>query len=464
MFLNWRKLIVFGLLRAQGSPIIDELKFIRSIERKSPEEIREIQNNRLSGLLRHAWENTEYYREVLNDCGVVRDGTVNLDRFEDIPFLTKSIISNERSRLKANILPNGRKSYVNRTGGSTGEPIEYWQDTYYYASNVTDKIYHFDMLGKELGEPEMKIWGSERDIFTDSSGLKAKLTNFLYNRSIIACRSLAEKDIRLIIEYINRKKPKIIWAYVDGANTVAEYINHNGLKVHSPVAIFCGGGTLSPYMDESINNAFHAPAINFYGSREMGDVACECVEKVGLHVTSHSHRVEVVDNNDNPVLEKDGDIIITSLTNYAMPFIRYRIGDRGRLTAKQCPCGRGFPLLESVAGRSMESFITVKGELVSPIYLITMIGTSFGSGLVNKFQIVQDDYNHITLKIIINSSASHSELQENINTISEKLRAVMGDECVVSKELVNDIPPTKSGKYLYTVCNINNDGYSSQRC
>ena len=60
MFLNWRKLIVFGLLRAQGSPIIDELKFIRSIERKSPEEIREIQNNRLSGLLRHAWENTEY--------------------------------------------------------------------------------------------------------------------------------------------------------------------------------------------------------------------------------------------------------------------------------------------------------------------------------------------------------------------------------------------------------------------
>ena len=89
--MNWRKPIMLGVLKATNSPIPGELRFIRSIERKSREEILDLQNQRLTALLQHAWKHTDYYREVLSDCGVVRDGKVDLDRFEDIPFLTKDI-------------------------------------------------------------------------------------------------------------------------------------------------------------------------------------------------------------------------------------------------------------------------------------------------------------------------------------------------------------------------------------
>jgi phenylacetate-CoA ligase len=457
MFINWRKPLVFFLLKAQGSRIPGELKFVRSVEWNSSEEIREIQNQRLTRLLLHAWENTEYYRRVLSECGVVRNGTVDLDRFEDIPFLTKDILRSEGSRLKAKHLPKGRKAYVNRTGGSTGEPLEFWQDSYYNAVNVANKLYHFGMLGKETGELEMKIWGSERDHFVDTSGWFTKLRNFIYNRKIENCVRLSEQNICLIIGNINRFKPKVIWAYLGGVYAIADYANRNDLELHSPTAVAVGATTLYPHMEEAIEKAFHSCVINYYGSREMGAVACQCKEKAGLHITSHSHRVETIDKNCKSVFEEDGNIVVTSLTNYAMPFIRYWIGDRGRLTDKKCPCGRGFPLLESVSGRSLETFINSKGEYVSPVSLISTIGYTFlDPGFVKKFQLVQDDYSYITVKTILEPGISREEIQPDLDNISKKIQLVMGEECIVSYDFVDRIPLTKSGKYLYTVCNIPN--------
>ncbi len=455
MSINWRKGLLFFLLRAQGSLIPQALDFVRSIERKSPEEIREIQNHQLAGLLLHAWENTEYYREVLSECGAVRDGEVNLERFEEIPFLTKDILRREGSRLSSTSLPRGRKAYINRTGGSTGEPLEFWQDTYYWAVNVADKLYYFGMLGKEAGELEMKIFISERDLFLDTSGLLTKLKNFIYNRNVQSCIRLSEQGMSTIIENINRFKPKTIWAHLESAYRIAEYANHNGLSLHSPAAVLVGATTLYPYMEHEIERAFGCPAINFYGSREMGAIACQCKDKAGLHIASHSHRVETIDRNGKPVVDEDSDIVVTSLTNYAMPFIRYQIGDRGRLTNRICPCGRGFPLLESVWGRNIETFINLRGEYVSPIYFIGAVAyTLLHPGFVKKFQVVQNDYSDITVKMILKPGITPDEMQPDFDRISKKIQFVMGEACMVSYKFVDEIPPTKSGKYLTTVCNI----------
>jgi phenylacetate-CoA ligase len=207
-------------------------------------------------------------------------------------------------------------------------------------------------------------------------------------------------------------------------------------------------------MEQEIERAFGCPAINYYGSREMGAIACQCKHKAGLHITSHSHRVESIDQNGTPVVEEDGDIVVTSLTNYAMPFIRYKIGDRGRLTSKKCPCGRGFRLLESVSGRTVETLINHKGEYVSPMYFIDAVAyTLVNPGFVKKFQVVQNDYSHILVKMILQPGTTPDEMQPDLDRISKKIQLVMGEECIVSYRFVDDIPPTKSGKYLYTVCN-----------
>lgn len=463
MTINWRKMIIFTLFKATHNPVLQELEFLRSIEHRSASDIQDVQNERLINLLRHAWENTLYYKEVLSNCGVVVDGEVHLDRFDEIPILTKETILQQGDRLKATVLPNGRKPYINRTGGSTGQPTVFYQDNHYWNVNVATKNYHFEVHGKQVGELEMKVWGSDRDVVHDTSGWLTKFKNYLYNREIRACGHMTDQDIEVIVQDINSLKPRTIWGYTDGIYTIAKYILRAGLTVvHPPAALFGGGGTLLPRMRETIEEAFGAPMINMYGSREMGDVACECEKQVGLHISSHSHRVEVLGTQGRPVIDQDGDIIITSLHNYAMPFIRYNIGDRGRLTGKKCSCGRGFPLLESVLGRSMESFMTAEGAIVSPTYLISVLGTALNPHIFKKFQLIQHDIGHVNLKAVLGSGVNPDEVRAHFSLAEERVRSVMGERCDFSHTIVDDIPSTESGKYLYTVCEVPTQGYSSE--
>jgi phenylacetate-CoA ligase len=459
--LNWRKPVIHGLLRLTGSDVPQLLTLARTASALSADALRDLQREKLRALLLHAFRETDYYRRVLSDTGVVRDGSVALANFEQIPFLTKDVMRREGPALRAANLPAGRKGFVNRTGGSTGEPCEFWQDSYYDAGNTADKLFHFETLGKQPGEPEFKIWGATRDLVRDTGTHTARAKNFLYNRHVESCAILSEQRIREIIAGINRVQPKTLWSYVDGAFTIARYALEHGCALHSPAAVFCGGGTLLPPMREAIEAAFRCPAVNYYGSREMGAVACLCPEGGGLHITSHSHVVEVVNEDGRPVVDREGDLVLTSLTNYAMPFVRYWIGDRGQLSSSPCPCGSPFPVLESVSGRSIESLVKPGGELVSPIFLITLLGGILGSGPVSKFQIVQQALDRVTLKVVVDESHSADDTKSTLDTVVTRLGEVMGEACSVRCERVADIPREASGKYLYTVCNVERPGMSA---
>jgi phenylacetate-CoA ligase len=452
--LNWRKPVIHGLLRITGSDIPELLELARGASRLSPDALRDLHRDKLSRLLLHASRETDYYRRILSETGVVREGTVQLENFERIPFLTKEVMRREGPALRAKTLPTGRKGFANRTGGSTGEPCEFWQDSYYDAGNTADKLFHFETLGKQLGEPEFKIWGAQRDLVRDTGTHIARAKNFLYNRQVESCAILSKQRIREIIDRINRAQPKTLWSYVDGAFAIARYAIEHDCTLHSPAAVFCGGGTLLPPMRDTIETAFRCPAVNYYGSREMGAVACFCPEGGNLHITSHSHVVEVVDEDGHPVFDREGELVLTSLTNYAMPFLRYWIGDRGNLSSSPCSCGSPFPVLKSVSGRSMESLVKPGGELVSPIFLITLFGGTLGFGPVSKFQIVQEALNQVTLRVVVDDTHSAESIQSTLDTVQERLGEVMGEACIVRCERVADIPREPSGKYLYTICKI----------
>src|ERR1700676_4996975 len=109
--MTWRKPLIRSIFRLLHPGVLRELELIKSIEKSSPAAIKNVQRERLQRLLHHAWSTTEYYRDVLEQCGAVRAGTVNLDRFDDIPFLTKDIIRSQGPRLRAKSMPEGRRAY-----------------------------------------------------------------------------------------------------------------------------------------------------------------------------------------------------------------------------------------------------------------------------------------------------------------------------------------------------------------
>jgi len=452
--LNWRKPLLVPALQAIRPVTAHELALLRRLDRAPAAEVARVHEERLERLLRHAHDTTDYYRDVLSTCGVVRGGKVDLGRFERIPILTREIIREQGARLRARTLPPGRKAFANRTGGSTGEPIQYWQDSHYWDINVATKLYHFEMLGKALGEPELKVWGSDRDIVIETGTLKRRSENFLYHRRIMACGKLDEAEVEGIVAELNRFRPKTLWGYVDGLYTIAQHVNRTGCRIHRPAAVITAGGTLLPPMREAIGRAFRTPVVNLYGSREMGDMACECPEMAGLHLSCNSHRVEVLDEAGRSVVDEDGDLIVTSLHNHAMPFIRYRIGDRGCLSSVPCPCGRPHQLLKSVSGRGMEAFLRRDGAVISPIYLITAVGGLVEPTLVRRVQFVQKDHERVVVKLVKAEGADPAALERHCERIRAKLRTVMGATCEVRFEQVGDIPRTASGKYLYTVSEV----------
>ena len=448
--MNVRKPVIQSLLRVTGSGVPEELALISQIER-SADRIAEIQRARLAELLRHAWAQVPYYRDALESCGAVRDGRVNLERFSEIPCLTKEVIRAEGDRLRAKVLPRGRKAYPNASGGSTGEPVRFWQDNGYWDATIAVRTYHFSTVGKELGEREMKIWGNERDLFEGTLGWKATLQNWAYNRRFEQCWHLPEAQILKILRDIDQWKPKLLWCYRDGIDAVAKYVVQHGLRPHAPAAIVLGGATVYPWMAQVIEQAFHSPAISAYGSREVGAVACQCLERGGHHIATSSNVVETIDAAGRSVVGQDGELAITPLTNYAMPFLRYRIGDRGKLTHDRCPCGRGFPLLESLSGRMIEVLVNAKGEQVDPIYFIQLVSVIFNRGFVRKFQVVQDEDGALTLNVVLEAHATQEAVQPNLHEVLDKIRLVMGEGCPIGVTFVDDIPLSASGKHPYVV-------------
>lgn len=447
---NWRRPLIRAALNVKNPNVLSEIELIRSIE-WSADKVANLQIERTEQLLLHAWAQTAYYREILEACGAVRNGKVDMGRFDDIPFLTKEIVRSQFERLTAAQLPNGRRAYANRSGGSTGQPLRFMQDNVYWDVTIATRTYHFSLGGKHLGEREMKIWGSERDLQEGTIGLKAKVENWVYNRRFEQCFYLPEEKIQRILKSINSWKPKMLWCYRDGIYAIAQYINKHSIRMHSPAAIISGGASLYPFMTEAIEKAFGSPAISAYGSRELGAAACQCAEHKGMHIASNAHLIEAIGSDGRPVLDQDGELAITPLMNYAMPMIRYRIGDRGRITKRPCQCGRGFPLLDELSGRTIESLVNHRGEHVDPIYFVHLLGVMNECDEVSKFQVIQELDGSVTINVVPRTGAAENEVNMDHDGIRKNIRLVMGPDCAVRFALVNDIPLTPSGKYPYVI-------------
>lgn len=438
--MNWRKPLIFGLLHVTGSKIPQYLKEIEQLQYKPQDEIRRHQEEKLNKLLLHAYENVPYYNKILRDSEVVINSGINLNNFNKIPVLTKEILRRNFKNLKTKDI-NNRKWYINHSGGSTGQPVKFIQDDVYWQWNVANKIYYAQINGKYIGEKEIRLWGSERDILKGSIGIKAKLQNFLYNRYFLNSFNMDDKQIKFIIRRINEIKPKLLWGYVNSLEILADYIIKNNIKIYSPPLIFSAAGTLTEDIRMKLKKAFKSKILNIYGSREVGDMAFEIDENTGLYITDYSHKLEVI----------DGKILITSLNNYSMPLIRYDIGDVSSGIIEPSKDDKiQFSILKDVIGRETSIFKTKDGKRIPPEYFIHMIGVVYNTGFIKRFQVIQKEYDLIIVKIVLNKEKD----LRNLEKIEKVIKFVMGNDCKVEFEFVDEIKPSKSGKYLYTICEV----------
>ncbi|MHC4758709.1 MAG: phenylacetate--CoA ligase family protein [Planctomycetota bacterium] len=450
--LNWRKGVLNLVYFLAGNATLGNFRYIRSVESESAQKLKQLQDERLRLLLLHAHRNVPYYKDILTTAGVVKEGKVLLENFGNIPILTKEMLRSEGANLYS-LDYRQRGFYTNHTGGSTGEPVNFIQDKKYKSWGLAHQYYFHMMGGRDLGEGFLKLWGSGRDVFTGSEKLSNRIQNWLSKVLVFNSFLMSEEAMAEYVRKWNSFKPKLVLAYTSSIQELARYIQRSVRKVSTPAAVFCAAETLTEDVRRFIEEVVGCPVLNQYGSRESGAIACECLRKEGLHVFELHNKVEILDSQGQQCKSGQiGDVILTTLNNYSMPLIRYNIGDTAiPASDKSCSCGRGWSLIEKVTGRQMEVFRTKQGTSIPGEFFIHAIGVVYNKGYIRKFQVVQDDYDHITVRVVVEDEAAFNNCK---GPLVDSVKKVMGTECRVEFELVDDIKPTASGKFQYTISRV----------
>ena len=405
-------------------------------------ELFSFQRKHLEKLLSHAYQNVPFYIKRLNS--IVRDCGLSIDDFDKIPLLTKRDVREYGKELISKDIGT-RKWFYNSSGGSTGEPVRFIQDELFYKwSAASKRIYYENIIG--INEPAVKkilLWGSERDIFKGTIGFKAKMMNWLTNTKFLNSFRMSETDMEQYVKILNSYKPDLIRAYAGSLYELCKFIEKKRIAIHRPKVIVTSAEKLRREMREKIESVFGTKVYDFYGSREVDCIAGECNAGL-LHIFTFNSYVEVLNEHNYSVKEGEiGKIIITTLHNYSMPLIRYEIGDTAVLGPKKCKCGNPLPTLKEVSGRITDHFIREDKTIIHGEYFTHLF---YLKDWINAFQVVQEDYGKIRIFVVPRGDINEAEKRE----IESKIKFVMGKNCNILWEFVEEIPATNSGKHIYT--------------
>lgn len=431
---------------------LGDLRRLRAWGKLSADGVRGVQEARLEELLTHASRHVPYYRRVLRDAGVVSSsGRVDVARFSEIPILDKATIRRESHALLSDDIES-RRWFENSSGGSTGEPLPLVQDREYHDWTEAIKMMFDEWSGRRIGERQIRLWGSERDTLGLAEPLRTRVGRWARNEQWINAFRMTPADIRAAIHCLYAFRPAQVLAYSGAIFAVARYAERGGMEVYSPRAIMSAGDTLFPYMRETVERVFRAPLFDRYGSREVGDVACECARHEGMHVVAPTHVVEILRPDGGATAPGEvGQVIVTPLINHVMPLIRYRIEDMGAWAVTTCPCGHPWPLLGSLVGRESDFFVASDGALVDGGW----VGLPFwGREWVERFQVVQEAVGHIRAIVVLRAGSAASPKQSELDEMASIMRAAMGQQCRIDWEFVDDIATTPTGKLRYTISKL----------
>jgi phenylacetate-CoA ligase len=408
-------------------------------------------SRRLAALLKHAVSRVPFYRDRARGIPLDRIDAAPLQALEAFPILERSDLHEHFDALTCEM---GRGTARDSSGGSTGVPVQFLHDGVYLSAAIAGERLVFEWAGVRTGDRAVKLWGARRDLPSGRRHPLGGLSDRLYHRLVLDAFRMGDPEMADYVRRIDRFQPLSVEAYADAAYELAAFARRTGAAFASPRSIVTSATTLFPHMRQEIEKVFGAPVFDRYGTREVGVIASECDRHEGLHVVGECVVVEIVDGDGRPVGEgQEGDILVTNLWNYTMPFIRYRIGDVAVRGQTGCACGRPYPKLERVVGRADSRIVRSAGGVVLPEYFIHLIGVEYNSGAIRKFQVVQEAIDRIVIRVVPQDGARNEALAAR-DEIARHIIDKMGAPCSVEFVIEDDIEPTKTGKHLYTVSRI----------
>ena len=448
---DWYELLFRGVLfplyesgiRRRGT-----LRYLREYERNqwlAPDQIAQIQWSKLQALLQHCWNEVPYYRQAWTRAGIRPEDVRTRADFQSLPVLEKQDIRANLGDLVARS-HRGRVLYK-ATGGSTGEPLKFGYSRESYERRMAAMWRGYRWGGADIGRRTLYLWGGALGKQSTVSRIKEGAYHAAFGRRMLDAFAMGDANLESYAAAIDRYRPKVIVAYVNPIWQLARWSLGEQRALFAPAAILTGAEPLLDHQRLDIEKAFNCKVFNTYGCREFMLMAAECDARSGLHLNADNLLVEVLQDGNAQSGDDAGDLVVTDLHNYAMPFVRYRNGDRGALRTDACPCGRGLPLLRNIEGRSLDALRSSDGRYLPGEFFPHMLKDYAG---IRYFQVVQRTLDTLELRIVRDPGFA----DEAVARIRSQVRQALGTGTELQFSFVDEIPLAASGKRRVTVSEL----------
>ena len=410
---------------------------LQSHEKFSTEQLSAYQTGRLRGLIKHALTSVPYYRDLR---GVRQIDPLHLDvsdLSQILPVLGKDVVRNDPTQFHADQLIDTRLTTIH-TSGTSSSPLPVRVNLSAIRANYAFFTRFLGWHGTTPLDSSITLAGRlivpPRQVGPPFHRLNRGLNDVLLSSYRIS--DSTKSEYRRVFETV---APSYIDAYPSALHSIAALIRDSPPRPRrTPKVIVTSSETLLDNQRQMIQQVFGCPVRDQYGSAEVSVFACEC-EHGSLHLNSDYGILELLrtDGSTAPPGEV-GRIVVTGFWNLAMPLIRYEIGDSAILDDKQCLCGRSFPVIRELVGRTDDVLRTPSGRLVG------RLDPAFKNmpGL-REAQIIQTALDSIIVNVVL----SDCELDAVETTLRRNLATRLEPSMTIHVTRVESIPRNRSGKF-----------------
>lgn len=411
------------------------------------EKIKEFQEIKLRELMIHAYYHVPFYREQFDKNNIKPEDIKTIEDLCKFPIIDKHTIrENIYSGMMSDNHDKGKIQKV-QTSGSTGEPLVIYAEKKQLDMRWAATQRSFEWTGYQFGDRQVRLWHKYLGM-KPIEVFKEMLDAFLSRRKFIPAYEIKDNNLHEYVDSIMSYKPVLLDGYAESFNFLARYLKNNEYKGYKPKGIMSSAQTMPAESRKIIEETFGCGVYDKYGAREFaGGVAYQCEHRDGYHIVSECNIVEVIKDGKPALPGEVGEIVITELNNYAMPLIRYKVGDLAVVVDQNnhCKCGRGLPRIGEIQGRIQSIVIGTSNQFIPGTFFNRVF---FKHDLaIRQYQIVQEKFGELIIKIIKGNLFNEAILA----SIFKDIKSHMGEDLIIKVSYVDEIPLGRTGKRQYCV-------------
>jgi phenylacetate-CoA ligase len=408
-----------------------------------PEELRAAQFRQLALLLAHAAATVPFYRERLMAAGFDSQRPLTTELWQRIPVLERREVQQAGTALHSGKLPRAHgKTFTVTTSGSTGRPVTVVRTAvdglHWDAHTLRGHLWHRrDLRGKlaviRAQDADKARWPRGAPL-----GRWGNVTGAVFETGPAVVLNAAEPIDRQL-EWLARENPDYLIVLPTHLGELLRLARQQGVKLARLKGIETLGGMLAPETRRACREVWGVPVADTYSAQELGYMALQCPDNEHFHVTAESALVEIVDEGGAACAAgASGRVVVTPLHNFAMPLIRYAIGDYAEI-GPPCACGRGLPVLARILGRVRNLLTLPTGERMGAMF----VNDVFKDAPVAQFQVVQHALDHLEMRVV----PSRPFTPDDERRISDTVVGRLGHPFRITFSYLEEIPRGPGGKF-----------------